>query len=72
MAVVVVVLLPLLLLLPLAHLSVPCKKRRERKIEKDGQKGKNGGQGPSKKMKEGFQFHFNKKEALLLIQLQFH
>jgi hypothetical protein len=41
MVVAVVGLLPLLLLVPWAHLLVPCKKRREKKTDKEGQKGKN-------------------------------
>ncbi len=40
MVMTIVTLLPLLLLLPWSHLFVPCKKRRERKIDKEGQKGK--------------------------------
>ncbi len=61
MVVVIIILLPLLSLLPWAHLLAPCKNKRERKINEKGQKGKTCSQGFLRKRKEGFQFRFNKR-----------
>ncbi len=54
MAVAATTLLPLLPLLPCAHLLVPCERRRERKIGKEGQRRKNCIWGLQEKGKRGF------------------
>jgi hypothetical protein len=54
MAMVVGALLPLLLLLLHVHLLPPCKKSKEKKTHKMGQKGKFCNWGHSRKWKKGF------------------